>query len=51
MANPDESFQLTEEDSIASVTAAHREACSTARAVVRDLALDAVVTGHRTTGA
>ena len=45
---PDESFQLTDADTIASVTAAHREACATARAAVADLPLDAVVTGHRT---
>ena len=45
---PDESFQLADDDSIASVTAAHRAACATARAAVADLPLDAVVTGHRT---
>lgn len=44
---PDESFQLTDADTVASVTAAHRDACATARAVVADLPLDAVVTGHR----
>ena len=47
-ANPDESFQLAADDTIASVTAAHREACATARSAVADLPLDAVVTGHRT---
>ncbi len=46
--SPDESFRLTGDDTIASVTAAHREACATARAVVASLPLDAVVTGHRT---
>ena len=43
----DESFQLTDDDTIASVTAAYRQACKTARAAVVDLPLDAVVTGHR----
>jgi uncharacterized protein DUF664 len=44
---PDESFRLDDGDTIASVTAAHREACATARTTVADLPLDAVVTGHR----
>ncbi|HVA59060.1 MAG TPA: DinB family protein [Mycobacteriales bacterium] len=44
--NPEESFRLTDEDTVASVTAAHREACGTARTVVADLPLDAIVTGH-----
>jgi uncharacterized protein DUF664 len=44
---PEESFQLADDDTVASVTAAHRQACATARAAVADLALDAVVTGHR----
>jgi hypothetical protein len=44
---PDESFRLSEDDTVASVTAAHREACATARTAVADLPLDAVVTGHR----
>ncbi|MEU7789748.1 DinB family protein [Amycolatopsis sp. NPDC049159] len=47
-ASPDESFRLADGDTIASVTAAHREACATARKAVADLSLDAVVTGHRT---
>ena len=46
--NPAESFRLTDDDTVASVTAAYREACATARTAVADLALDAVVTGHRT---
>ena len=46
--SPDESFRLADDDTVASVTAAHREACATARAAVADLPLDAVVTGHRT---
>src|ERR1700712_1594884 len=45
--NPEESFRLTDYDTVASVTAAHREACATARTAVADLSLDAVVTGHR----
>ncbi|MEU3271194.1 DinB family protein [Saccharomonospora sp. NPDC006951] len=47
VSSPDESFRLTAEDTIASVTAAHRQACATARAAVADLPLDTVVTGHR----
>ena len=47
MESVDESFQLTDDDTIASVTAAYRQACTTARAAVADLPLDAVVTGHR----
>lgn len=45
--SPDESFQLAEHDTIESVTAAFRSACATARTMVADLPLDAVVTGHR----
>jgi hypothetical protein len=44
---PDESFELADDDTVASVKAAHRQACATARAAVADLSLDAVVTGHR----
>lgn len=44
---PDDSFRLTDEDTVASVTAAHREACATARTAIADLPLDSVVTGHR----
>ena len=44
---PDDSFQLADDDTIASVKAAHRQACATARAAVADLALDTVVKGHR----
>ena len=44
---PEESFELADDDTIACVTAAHRQACATARAAVADLSLDAVVTGHR----
>ncbi len=45
--SPEESFRLTDDDTVASVTAAHREACATARTAVADLPLDSVVTGHR----
>jgi Protein of unknown function (DUF664) len=45
--SPAESFELSEADTIASVTAAFGQACATARAAVADLPLDAVVTGHR----
>ncbi|MEU1470585.1 DinB family protein [Streptomyces sp. NPDC005761] len=45
--SPDESFRINHDDTVASVTSAHREACATARAVVTGLPLDTVVTGHR----
>jgi uncharacterized damage-inducible protein DinB len=45
--SPDESFRLSDDDTIASVTAAHREACATARTTIADLPLDAVLTDHR----
>lgn len=45
--SPDDSFRLADGDTVASVTAAHREACATARATVAELPLDTVVTGHR----
>ncbi len=45
--SPDESFRLADDDTVASVTAAHREACAAARAAVVDLPLDTVVTGHQ----
>ncbi|MFI0895715.1 DinB family protein [Streptomyces sp. NPDC020983] len=44
---PDESFRLDDGDTVASVTAAHREACATARAIVAGLPLDTPATGHR----
>jgi hypothetical protein len=47
VARPEESFRLADDDTIASVTAAHREACATARSAVAGLSLDTVVTGHR----
>ncbi len=45
--SPDESFRLADDDTVASITTAHRAACATARAAVADLPFDAVVTGHR----
>jgi siroheme synthase len=48
--SPDESFRPAEDDTVASVTAAHREACATARAAIAGLSLDTVVTGHRREG-
>ena len=44
---PDESFQLTDDDTAASVKAAHRQACARARLAVADLPMETVVTGHR----
>jgi hypothetical protein len=44
---PAESFRIADDDTVASVTAAHRQACATARAAVAALPLDTVVTGHR----
>ncbi len=47
VANPAESFGLGDDDTVDSVTEAHRQACAKARSVVADLPLDTVVTGHR----
>lgn len=44
--NVDETFQLGDDDTIASVIAAHRSACAKARTIVADLPLDTVATGH-----
>jgi len=44
--SPEESFRLGDDDSVVSVTTAHRQACAAARAAVAGLPLDAVVTGH-----
>jgi hypothetical protein len=43
---PAESFEVAADDTVAGVTAAHRQACANARAAVAALPLDAVVTGH-----
>ena len=45
VASVDESFLLADDDTVASVTAAHRQACKTARAMVAGMSLDTVVTG------
>jgi hypothetical protein len=44
---PDASFDLTPEDTIASVRASYLEACEAARAAVADMSMDDVVTGNR----
>lgn len=44
---PDESFILDEEDTIATVQRAHREACDAARRATSSLALDDLVHGNR----
>jgi hypothetical protein len=44
---PDASFDLSPDDTIASVSAAFRDACAASRAAVADLTLDDVLTGNR----
>src|SRR4051794_18949263 len=44
--SPDESFRLADDDTVASVTAAHRKACATARAAGADPPLRARVVRH-----
>jgi hypothetical protein len=44
---PDESFILTEDDSIQSVRLAHQQACEASRRATTPLGLDDVVTGNR----
>ncbi|MES9536315.1 DUF664 domain-containing protein [Actinomadura sp. NPDC000600] len=44
---PDESFDLDDGDTIASVQRAHREACAASRQAAADLALDDLVLGNR----
>ena len=46
-ATPDESFVLDEEDTIATVQAAHREACEASRRATASFGLDDVVRGNR----
>jgi hypothetical protein len=46
-ATPDESFILTEQDTIASVREAHREACEASRQATSLLELDDVLRGNR----
>jgi hypothetical protein len=44
---PDESFDLDDGDTIASVRRAHREACAASRRATADLALDDLLLGNR----
>ena len=44
---PDDSFVLTDEDTIASVQQAHLDACAAARLATADLGLDDLVRGNR----
>jgi Protein of unknown function (DUF664) len=46
-ASPDESFILTDDDTIESVRRAHAEACDASRAATAALGLDDVLTGNR----
>jgi hypothetical protein len=46
-ATPDESFILTDQDTIASVQQAHQEACEAARQATSSLALDDMLLGNR----
>lgn len=46
-ATPDESFVLDDEDTIAGVRRAHREACEASRRAAADLDLDDLVRGNR----
>lgn len=46
-ATPDESFILTDQDTIATVRQAHREACEAARHATSSLMLDDVLPGNR----
>jgi hypothetical protein len=46
-ATPDESFVLEDDDTVASVRQAHREACDSARAATAALDLDDLVHGNR----
>jgi hypothetical protein len=44
---PDESFILTDDDTIATVRQAHLEACEASRRMTLDLALDDIIHGNR----
>lgn len=46
-ATPDESFFLTDDDTIASIQAAYREACADSRRATSSLGLDDVLPGNR----
>jgi hypothetical protein len=46
-ATPDESFILNDDDTIATVQAAHREACESSRRAASSLGLDDILRGNR----
>ena len=46
-ATPDESFMLTDDDTVASVQQAHREACEASRRAAESLDLDDMLKGNR----
>jgi hypothetical protein len=46
-ATPDESFVLEEDDTIATIQRAHREACASSRRATSSLALDDLLHGNR----
>ena len=46
-STPDESFVLTDDDTVASVSAAHAAACAASREAVSGLALDDLLPGNR----
>ncbi|WP_432543993.1 DinB family protein [Kineococcus sp. SYSU DK002] len=46
-AGPDESFDLDEHDTIATVSRAHRDACAASRRTVADMDLDDLLHGNR----
>jgi hypothetical protein len=46
-ATPDESFVLTDDDTVAGVQLAHREACAASRRATASLGLDDVLQGNR----
>jgi hypothetical protein len=46
-ATPDESFVLGDDDTVASVVAAHEAACAASRAAVADLGVDDLLLGNR----
>jgi hypothetical protein len=46
-ATPDDSFTLTDDDTVASVRQAHRDACEASRRATEPLGLDDLLTGNR----
>lgn len=46
-ATPDESFILTDDDTIATIRETHRRVCTASMQAVSHLTLDDIVTGHR----